>query len=65
MRAEAEALAVSGVAMATGMLAGYGEERRDLRCFGAVLELSWGRPGVVLGPSWAPVGLHWAPLGAS
>ena len=36
---------------------------RELGRFGAVLELSWGRPGAVLGRSWAPVGLPWAPLG--
>ena len=36
---------------------------RELDRFGAVLELSWGRPGAVLGRSWAPVGLPWAPLG--
>ena len=36
---------------------------RDLGRLGAVLELSWGRPGTVLGPSWTPVGLSWAPFG--
>ena len=38
---------------------------RELGRFGAVLELSWGRSGAVLGRSWALVGLPWAPLGLS
>ena len=37
----------------------------DLRHVGVVLELSWGHPGAVLGPSWTPVGLPWDPFGAS